>query len=172
MNILKEIENKGYLKVLLMIGGVIVVLKFVLFPLISNWRDLNLTIKNKESQLDRALRLIALKEDLNRAYARLSSRVEVDEVFQPQEIQKLSFYKQINSLADKNRVRVRTLRPASGLEEGLYFDIEGEGSFASIVKFLSQLENPYTQNYIQELVLTPSGGKKILFRLKVKRDYL
>jgi hypothetical protein len=172
MNILKEIENKGYLKLLLMVGSVIIVLKFALFPLISNWRELNLTIENKESQLDRALRLIAFKEDLDRAYARLSSRVDVDEVFQPQEIQKLSFYKQINSLADKNRVRIRTLRPASGLEEGLYFDIEGEGSFISIVKFLSQLENPYTQNYIQELVLTPSSGKKILFRLKIKREYL
>ncbi|RKY36212.1 MAG: hypothetical protein DRP73_03745 [Candidatus Omnitrophota bacterium] len=171
MNVLEDMRNKGYLKLLLLILGGVILVKFVLFPLGTDWRRLNIMIAGSKLQMDKALRLIACKERIDRIYSQLSARVDVEELFQPREVQKLSLYKEITTLADENKVRIKTVRPASGLEEGLYFDVEGEGSFLSVVKFLSQLENPYTQNYIQEVVLTPSTGKKILFRLKIKREF-
>ena len=171
MNILEDMRNKGYLKLLLLILSGVILLKFVLFPLGADWRRLNNMIAGSKLQMDKALRLIARKGSIDKIYSQLSARVDVEELFQPREIQKLSLYKEITTLADENKVRIKIVRPASGLEEGLYFDVEGEGSFLSVVKFLSQLENPYTQNYIQEIVLTPSTDKKILFRLKIKREF-
>lgn len=171
VNVLEDIRNKGYLKFLLPVLGGVILLKFVLFPLETDWRRLNNMIARSKLQLDKALRLIARKESIDRIYSELSARVDAEELFQPREVQKLSLYKEITVLADENEVRIKTVRPASGLEEGLYFDVEGEGGFLSVVKFLSRLENPYTQNCIQEVVLTPSAGKKILFRLKIKREF-
>ena len=172
MNLLEEIKNRSYLKVLIPVLIIVMVLKFFFLPFISGWENLNLMIEKKEIQLDKALRLIAHKDDINRFYSKISSRIDIEELFQLPEVQKLSFYNEVNTLADECEIRIKTLRPGAELEEGLYFEIEGEGSFLSLLKFINQLENAYTQNYIQELVLIPTAGKKISFRFKVKREFL
>ena len=92
--ILKNVSKKDRLLYLILVLSVLIILKIIVNPILLNWSRLNSESLRYESQLNKALNLIAHKEKINTLYKDIAQLVSNDVVVSgDEESIRISVYK-------------------------------------------------------------------------------
>jgi Tfp pilus assembly protein PilO len=106
---------------------------FIFEPGLKKWRAANNEILAKKAKMDKGIRLIQRKNAIIQEYNRYVKSTE--------NISKILSY--VEGLADSLGIRTSNMKPGQGIEKGLYkeysIELQIEGRFPEIIKFLSEL---------------------------------
>ena len=174
---LENVSKKDRLLYLILALSVLIILKIIVSPIFLNWSRLNSESLRYESQLNKALNLIAHKEKINALYKDIAQLVSDDVVVSgDEESIRISVYKSINRIARLSRVKVKSLEPLVSTyttdNKGLYFKIKIESNRIELINFLYYLESPYNLNSVEEVKLIPYKSNRLLVEIKLKRILL
>jgi Tfp pilus assembly protein PilO len=167
---LKKLSKRERNIFALTVGIVLFVLIFHLFinPFLDKMDGVNQEIQRKTKLLERYSGLLSRGEDAHLLYAKYKNILEKDE--KPQEII-ANLFKEIENSANKYGVKIKRIKPLPISEKKEYkeafLEVELEGDFSSLFKFINHLENSSSLIKISSLRLLsgPKGSSGVLCRL-------
>ncbi|MDP2920764.1 MAG: type 4a pilus biogenesis protein PilO [Candidatus Omnitrophota bacterium] len=113
--------------------GIAILYNFILEPGIKKWQSANGEMTAKKARLNKGIRLLERRETITREYNKYARSTK--------NISKILSY--VEELANSMSIRTSNIKPGQGVERGLYkeynIELQIEGQFPDIVKFLSEL---------------------------------
>jgi len=106
---------------------------FIFEPGLKKWQAANNEIITKRAKIDKGVRLIQKRDDIIREYNRYAkSTKNISNILSD-----------VENLADSLGIRTSNIKPGQAIEKGLYkeysIELQIEGRFPEIIKFLSEL---------------------------------
>ena len=113
--------------------GIAILYNFIFEPGIKKWQAASRDITAKKARLNKGIRLLERRNDITQEYNKY--------VKSAKNISKILSY--VEELANNIGIMTSNIKPGQGVEKGLYkeynIELQIEGQFPDIIKFLSEL---------------------------------
>ncbi len=133
--------------------------RLLITPLWSAWQDVTSAVRIKEDQLAESRRLLAEKDNIQRAYAAaFPARRPQDPAVQEHTV--TSLLKDVEALARQNGIKIRDIKPQSALtrsKNGPSVFISVESSWESLAPFIYRLQQSSQLLHIQKADISRTG---------------
>lgn len=135
-------REKIILYLCLAMAFIFLIYNFALEPIKKKMQDLNQKVEIKQVKLEKNLAVLSKKEKIEKKYAKYEKNMQAKGA---DEEEIAAFLSEIESLAQKNGLRINDMKPRPTKTVDFYkkftVDLQAEGGIKQITQFIYQLQN-------------------------------